>query len=563
MQDDSNWIEATLSKMSLEEKAGQMLVVGFWQLPNEQDTILKRIRACHLGGFFHFTLNQADLAQFVEKAQAQAGIPLFVCSDYEAGTGAYLREGTLFPRPMARGSRGSPEMEYAIGKHIATEARALGVNYTLSPVVDVNTNPFCPDVNVRAYGDDPEVVSRLAAAYIRGIQDQGVIATAKHFPGNGSTHMDQHISPAIIDLSRAELERICLRPFREAISAGVGSVMVAHLEVPSLCTERHPVSGRTIPVSMSREVITGLLKKEMGFEGIVISDALNMGGVTSLYSREEANIKAIEAGTDILLNFFPTDFERDVESILRAVDKDVLSLDRIDDAVRRILRAKLRIGLDRGPHRPHPASERERLFRPDRVEELCGKIAGDALTLLKNDKQALPLPNLADKNVVVFNVFCPENKMVKANGGTPLRDITAERLRARGAKVQAIEVVSDWTLPELRERLAVCRNADYVFINFYVVPSFAIGTLIPNLNAVRLFFLGILTEARQVVITSFGDPYVMTYYPTAPTCLFAFDQSKASQEMAVKAWLGEIPIRGRMPVNLKNIYRRGDGLDLI
>jgi hypothetical protein len=153
--------------------------------------------------------------------------------------------------------------------------------------------------------------------------------------------------------------------------------------------------------------------------------------------------------------------------------------------------------------------------------------------------------------------------MLKRNGGTPLHDITAERLRARGAKVQDIEVVSDWTLPELRERIAACRKADYVFINFYIVPSFAIGTLIPNLNAVRLFFLGILTEARQVMITSFGDPYVMTYYPTAPTCLFAFDQSAASQEMAVKAWLGEIPIRGRMPVNLKNIYRRGDGLDLI
>jgi len=559
---NADWVEATLSKMSLEEKTGQMLMVGFWQLPNEQESILKRMRASHLGGFFHFTLKHTELASIVEKAQANANIPLFVCSDYEAGTGAYLREGTLFPRPMARGYSGSAETEYELGKTIGLEAKSVGVNYTLSPVVDVNTNPFCPDVNIRSYGDEPEMVARLSAGYIRGVQEQGVIATAKHFPGNGSTHMDQHISPAIIDMSRAEIEKICLRPFREAIAAGIGSIMVAHLEVPALCKERHPVSGRSIPVSFSKEVIDGLLKKEMGFLGIVISDALNMGGVNSLYTREQANIKAIEAGTDLLLNFFPSDFERDIESIIRAVNQGILSIERIDDAVRRILRAKLWLGLDKGTHQLRSASERESMFRDTRGNKLCSKIAGDALTLLKNDRQTLPLSSVAGKNVVVFNVFGPENKVLRGHGQPPLRDITAERLRRRGTTVHEFEVISDWTLGDLRERFDLCRKADYVFINFYIVPSFAIGTLIPNHNAVRLFFLGILTEAQNVVITSFGDPYVMTYYPTAPTCLFTFDQTELSQEMAVKAWFGEIPIRGRMPVSLKNIFRRGDGLDM-
>jgi beta-N-acetylhexosaminidase len=559
---NAGWVEETLSRMTLEEKAGQMLVVGFWQLPNEQESILKRMKASQLGGFFHFTLHHKELVSIVETAQAGAKIPLFVCSDYEAGAGAYLREGTLFPRPMARSYRGTPETEYEIGKTIGMEAKAAGVNYTLSPVVDVNTNPFCPDVNIRSYGDEPEMVARLSAGYIRGVQKQGVIATAKHFPGNGSTHMDQHISPAIIDMSGAEIERICLRPFREAIAAGVGSIMAAHLEVPALCQERHPVSGRSIPVSFSKEVITDLLKKEMGFEGIVISDALNMGGVNSLYTREQANIKAIEAGTDILLNFFPYDFERDIESIIRAVNEGALSIERIDDAVRRILRAKLWLGLDKGPTKPCSATERERIFGAARDNELCSKIAGEALTLLKNDQRTLPLASVAGKNVVVFNVFGPENKVLRGHGQPPLQDVTVEQLRSRGAKVEAFEVVSDWTLGDLRERFDVCRNADCVFINFYIVPNFAIGTLIPNHNAVRLFFLGILTEAKKLVITSFGDPYVMTYYPTAPTCLFAFDQTEMSQKTAVKAWFGEIPIRGRMPVSLKNIFKRGDGLDL-
>ncbi len=559
---NDKWIETTLAKMTLKEKAGQMLIVGFWQLPNEQEGILQRMKDSQLGGFFHFTLHHKELVSIVEKAQAEAKIPLFVCSDYEAGTGALLREGTLFPRPMARGYRGTPETEKKIGKIIGAEAKAVGVNYTLSPVVDVNTNPFCPDVNIRSYGDEAEVVARLAAAYIRGVQEQGVIATAKHFPGNGSTHMDQHISPAIIDMSREEIERICLRPFREAIAAGVGSIMAAHLEVPALCKERHPVSGRSIPVSFSKEVIDGLLKKEMGFEGIVISDALNMGGVNSLYTREQANIKAIEAGTDILLNFFPYDFERDIESIVRAVNEGMLSIERIDDAVRRILRAKLRLGLDKGPQKPCSEAERERIFGGERGNELSSKIAGEALTLLKNDQRTLPLSSVAGKSVVVFNVFGPENKVLRGHGQPPLQDVTAEQLRSRGAKVQEYEVVCDWTLGDLRERYEVCKKADCVFINFYIVPSFAIGTLIPNHNAVRLFFLGILTEAKKVVITSFGDPYVMTYYPTAPTCLFTFDQTEMSQETAVKGWFGEIPIRGRMPVSLKNIFKRGEGLDL-
>jgi beta-N-acetylhexosaminidase len=468
----------------------------------------------------------------------------------------------LFPRPMARGYKGTPETEEKIGKTIGMEAKAAGVNYTLSPVVDVNTNPMCPDVNIRSYGDVAEVVSRLSAGYIRGVQEQGVIATAKHFPGNGSTHMDQHISPAIIDMSRAEIEKICLRPFKDAIAAGVGSIMAAHLEVPALCEERHPVSGRSIPISFSKEVITDLLKKEMGFEGIVISDALNMGGVNSLYTREQANIKAIEAGTDVLLNFFPYDFERDIESIIRAVNEGKLSIERIDDAVRRILRAKLWLGLDKGPMKPYSKRERERIYGEAKDNKLCSKIAGEAITLLKNDQRTLPLGNIAGKDVVVLNVFGPENKVLLGHGQPPMQDTTAERLRSRGAKVQAFEIVSEWTLGDLRERHELCKKADCVFINFYIVPSFAIGTLIPNHNAVRLFFLGILTEAKKVIITSFGDPYVMTYYPTAPTCLFTFDQTEMSQETAVKAWFGEIPIRGRMPVSLKNIFERGEGLDL-
>jgi len=560
--ENEKWVDATLSQMSLEQKVGQLFIVGFWGIGDNEDRIAKRIREHQLGGFFHFAESQQKLSLFVNQVQTEAQIPLFVSCDYENGTGNYLKEGSMYPRPMARGWSGNAEQEYEIGRRIAEEATAVGVNYTFSPVMDVNVNPFCPDVNIRSYGDVPEVVSELGSAYIKGIQDHGVLATAKHFPGNGGTFMDQHISPAIIDYEREKVERIFLKPFQAAIEAGVGSIMVAHLEVPALCSERHPVTDRVVPASVSSEIITDLLKGEMGFEGIVMSDALDMGGLTSMYTREEANVKALQAGTDLLLAFFPDDFERDIQSVIDAVQSGVLSMERLDDAVRRILRTKARLNLHIEKPGAKSAKLREQVFEKDRNQAFCKALTAQSLTLLRNQKQILPIRDVNGKKITVFNVFEPENKVLKGQGVYPQTDITAARLEERGATVEAIEVVSDWPFTEWMNKLRPSFDTDYVFINFYVIPSFAIGSLIPNINAVRLFYRGILTEAKQVVITSFGDPFVMMYYPAATTCLFAFDTSESTQESVVQAWLGEIPISGRMPVSLKNIYQRGDGLDL-
>ena len=558
---DNNWVENTLAKMTLEEKVGQILIVGFWDF-TDQENLIERVKDYKLGGVFHFAESYKTVVSFVEKIQPDMKIPLFISSDYEAGTGFYIKEGTSFPRPMARGYFGTEESEYEIGKMIAQQGKAIGANYTFSPVVDVNVNPMCPDVNIRAYCDETDAVCELSRGYIRGIQDQGMIATAKHFPGNGGTFMDQHISPAIIDYSREDYERIFLKPFKEAIAADVGAIMVAHLEVPCLTTERHPKIGRCVPVSMSKEVITDLLKKEMGFKGIVMCDALDMGGVMGMYNRDEANIKALQAGTDLLLNFFPLDFERDYESIYRNVEKGVISMERLDDAVRTILRAKSKIGLDKGNYEPLPEPERQKLFVPGGNDGYCQDIAKKALTLVRNIDNVLPIKDVEGKKVTVFSIFGPENRVLEGQGQYPTQEIASVRLAERGAIVDHVEVVSDWPFGEFRGIYERCKESDYVFVNFYIIPSFAIGTLIPNVNAVRLFYLGILSQAKNVVITSFGDPWVMIYFQTACTYLCTFDQTINSQEVAIKAWFGEVPITGKMPVSLKNIFERGDGIDL-
>ncbi|GEM_PF-1066413 len=563
MQENEQWVESTIVSMSLEEKVGQIILVGFWNITTDPEAVLHRIEKYHLGGIFHFALGQDELARFVARAQKLSRVPLLVASDYEEGTGRYVKEGTTFPRPMARGYAGSFDEEYEIGAAIAREGRSMGTNYTFSPVVDVNVNPFCPDVNIRAYSDSTRKVIELCAGYIKGIQDQGMIATAKHFPGNGGTFMDQHISAAIVDYDRQSFEETFLEPFKAAIAAGVGSIMVAHLEVPCLVTEKHPHFKRVVPASMSKEVITDLLKDELGFEGIVISDALDMGGVMGMYSRGEANIKALLAGTDLLLNFFPWNFETDYEYILNAVKNGEVPMERLDDAVRRVLRGKARIGLGRQTHLPAPPEEREKIFAQGKNDAWCQSISRKGMTLLRNIDNVLPLPSLGGKKVTVFSIFGPENKVMVGQGQFPTTEILSQRLSERGAEVEHVEVVSDWEFHELRPIYERCKESDYVFVNLYIIPSFAIGTLIPNINGVRLFYLGILSQAKNVIITSFGDPWVMNYFQTAPTYLCLFDQSIHSQEVAVRAWFGEEPITGRMPVRMPLLFERGDGVDLV
>ena len=560
-----SWIKETMKSMTLEEKVGQVLMVGFWNLnADSYPDIRKKIKQYPVGGFFHFNAGQSFLAGCFRQLQDDAKVPLLVAADYELGVGWVVEEGVRFPRAMARGFHADEKLEYKIAESIALQGRSMGVNITFSPVVDVNTEPLCPDVNVRAYGDEPEVIARLAVPFIRGLQENGMLATAKHFPGNGGTIMDQHISSAVISHSKDEMKEIWLAPYRQCIKkADVSAVMVAHLEVPSLCRELHPETGRPVPASMSREIITDLLKGELGFQGLVITDAMNMGGVNSQYSRDQANVKTLQAGTDLILDFHPLDFEKDFEGLVKAVQSGILDEQRLDDAVQNVLAAKVRAGLHTNRGMPSSEEERKRFFQPGRYDSLSRTVSENAVTVLKNRKSILPIQSIKNKKVCVLNVFGPENRVLADQGQFPMKEGVAHALKKRGAVVDVFEVTSEWSFGQVGEVVRKTAGYDYTFLNFFVVPNFAIGTLIPNISAVRLFFNGILTEAKNIVITAFGDPYLIQYCQAAPVYVCTFDDSVHSQEAAVKAWLGESPVRGRMPVTFPGFFKRGDGLDIL
>jgi beta-N-acetylhexosaminidase len=558
---NTEWINKLLDNMTLEEKVGQLLMVGFYNLNQETlPEIKEKIIKYNLGGFFHFNASQNFLSGVFSSIQEDVRIPILVGADYELGTGWTVKEGVIFPRPMARGYAGNRATEYEIAKNIAIQGRSVGTHITFSPVVDVNTHFLCPDVNIRSYGDDPDKIVDLSAGFIKGLQENGMLATVKHFPGNGGTIMDQHISASIINYNRKEMHDIFLKPYKRAIKENVAAVMIAHLEVPSLCTEIEPRSQRIVPASMSKQIITDLLREELGFKGLVITDATNMGGVNSQFSRFEANVKTIQAGADIILDFYPFDFELDYESILTAVQKGTIPEERLNDAVRNILTAKAKLNLDKDKGMPESKEEREKIFAPGKTENLCQSIAEKSVTLIRNRNGVLPIRDIKGKKVCVLNAFSPENQVLISQGQFPIPEIIVETLKNRGALVDTYDMTSDLNQGKVKEIALNTSNHDYTFLNFFIVPNYAVGTLFPNRNALRLFTNGIITVAKRLIITSFGDPYVMLFCQAAPVYLCTFDESVHSQYAAIKAWFGEIDISGKMPVSFKGFFKRGDGI---
>ncbi|HOP61686.1 MAG TPA: glycoside hydrolase family 3 N-terminal domain-containing protein, partial [Candidatus Saccharicenans sp.] len=342
LTDQQKWVEKTIKKMSLEEKIGQLIIVRYHgEFYNRQDEDFKQLERLvhdyHLGGLILFGGEPLETAYFNNHFQRLAKIPLLIASDLERGTGNQVTGATLFPPLMALGAAGSEELAYEMGRITALEGRALGIHMTYAPVVDVNINPDNPIINTRSVGEDPELVARLTGAFIRGCQSNGMIATAKHFPGHGDTDQDSHSLLPVIKADLDRLQKVELYPFQKAIEQGVEAIMTAHLYVPAL----EPEPG--LPATLSPRILTDLLRNKMGFKGLVVTDALEMAGIARYYSQEEAALRALKAGVDLLL--LPLDPVKVINYLKEAVEQGELPVERVDESVRRLLAVKARLGL--------------------------------------------------------------------------------------------------------------------------------------------------------------------------------------------------------------------------
>jgi len=550
------WVEKTLKKMTLREKLGQLLMVIFFGVfdsaeSSEYKEVLHEVEENHVGGLIIVTdrgplgIERSQVyptAVVTNELQRRAKIPLLVGADFEAGTGMRLDEGTSFPSAMAIAATGDPKLAYSAGKYTALEARAAGVQWIFAPDADVNNNPDNPIINIRSFGEDPATVAAYVKEFVRGVEDNGALATAKHFPGHGNVGVDSHISLATVPGDRKELESTELVPFRAAIAAGVSSIMPGHLAVPAF----EPDPG--VPATLSRNILTGLLRDDMKFRGLIITDALDMGGVTSNYPPGEAAVRAVEAGTDVLLMSPSPDAA--IAGLEDAVKSGRISEKRIDESVRRILAAKARVGLNKNRY-VDIARLNEKFARPE-YETEAQSIADRGVTLLCDTPWLLPLD--ATKPLRVLLVALSSD--ADPNPGETIEP----EIRPRVDSLKVLRADTQYA-PVSTLKLPPPETYDVAIAALFVRVADRKGDLgFPDDQ--RSFVNQLLDAGKPTVVASFGSPYLIEQFPNAKTWLAEFSTNDVSQRAAARAMFGQIAIGGRIPVSVPGTAQRGDGMSV-
>jgi beta-N-acetylhexosaminidase len=545
---EEKWVRKVLRRMTLEEKVGQMIACRYTgRFINRDSDYFKNLEEMivkwKIGGLIVFGGEVYETAHLTNAFQELAEIPLLIASDFERGAGNQIDGATLFPPLMALGAAGSEELAYTMGRLTALEGRAMGVHMTYAPVVDVNSNPANPIINTRSIGEDPELVSRIAAAFIQGCQENGLIATAKHFPGHGDTDLDSHTLLPMVSGDRERLNRVELYPFRKAIDAGVQAIMTAHLHVPALD------STPGLPATLSPLIMTGLLRKEMGFKGLIVTDSMGMGGITSNYASEEAALGAVQAGVDMVL--LPPDPPEAIRALVQAVSSGLIPESRIDASVKRILEAKARLGLHKKKLVEIIGIDR-RLASKELLEQ-AARTFESAITLVRNEGGVLPIEP-SEKKIAVFSL---SSDIADYYAG---RDFGREiEKRAPGTAIYYADAFTG--MEYLQEGIAKAAEADIVIFALFSTVRADKGTVDLNekhIQVIKEFEAG----AAPTIVISFGSPYFLKHFPEVDAYICAFRSPAQAQEAAAKALFGEIDIRGKLPVSLPGLYPAGHGLIL-
>ncbi|MBN1270739.1 MAG: glycoside hydrolase family 3 C-terminal domain-containing protein [Candidatus Aminicenantes bacterium] len=539
------WVEKNLKRMTLEEKAGQLIFCRYNGLFfNRESSKFKEleelIKDVKIGGLILFLGDIYEAAYLTNTLQSMADVPLLIASDLERGLGQQLDGAVVFPPLMALGAAGSEEMAYDMGAVTAREARAVGIHMTYAPVADVNINPENPIINVRSVGESPELVGRLVCPFIRGCQENGLIATAKHFPGHGDTDLDSHTVLPTVYADRDRLEKVELYPFKKAIDAGVMAVMTAHIHLPAL----DPTPS--LPATLSPVILTKLLRQKMGFKGLIVTDALEMGGVTTLYSPGEAAVKAVAAGVDCLL--LPPEIPDVVKTLVGAVREGKLSEGRLDESVRRILTAKAKLGL----HKSRLVDETSLdtvIAAPEHVQK-AEALFEASLTLVKNEGNVLPVGK--DGKIFVFSLSSDPGDYY---AGRPF----IQELEKHCPQVESFFADKFTGEEYLKEAEESMRNADAVVFTLFSRVRSQKGTV--GLEERHITMINRAVEAGiPAIAVSFGSPYFIRCFPEINAYLCAYRYYEAAQKAAARAVLGMADIKGKLPVSIPGLYSIGHGL---
>lgn len=579
--DHDRWADSVLRTLTVRQKAGQLIWI--WTLGDfsavdapTYASAERQVRELELGGIIVSVGGPLDIAAKVNALQRASRLPLLVGADFETGAAFRARGGwflpnaielggaATFPYQMALGATRDTALAYAMGRVTALEGRALGVHMAFAPVLDVNNNPKNPVISARSIGEDPRLVARLGSALVRGIQENGMLATGKHFPGHGDTEQNSHLELSLVNVSRARLDSVELPPFQAAIDAGLRGMMTFHGDLPAL-------DATHTAATLSRKVMTDLLRTEMRFQGILVTDALDMNGVMGSLTMQEATLRALEAGNDVLL--MPTDARASVDAIEEAVRSGRVSEARLDASVRKLLAAKHEFGL----HRAREVSL-------DGVRAAVGTAANQAVARTVAERSI----TLVRDSLGVVPFRMPRTARVVSVSVAPRTDLGAGRgfdaeLRSAYPQLQSLtlipEVVAEATagaasggegaykvspdpaiLPAAVENaLRIARGADLVVVSSYVGAATNTASMVPTKGVPELLN-GLRAEGTKVVLVSFNNPYLQLGLPLTEAHLLAWGPWTPSQRAAARALLGKSPIGGKLPITLPGVAPYGFGL---
>lgn len=574
-REGDRWAEKTLKKLSLEEKVGQVFMIWcrarFLNLESpEYLQFREAMQKYKVGSFamsvpvdgpFLLRTEPYEAAELLNRLQRESRLPLLFAADFERGVATRLVGTTNFPHAMAFGADGKVQDVENFGRITALEARAIGVHWNFFPDADVNSNPANPIINTRSFGEDPKQVGDLVTAYIKGAHEGGMLTTVKHFPGHGDTATDSHLGVASVSGDRKRLESVELPPFRQAIAAGVDSVMVAHVTVPALDPDPNHVA------TISPAVVSDLLEKQLGFKGLVVTDALDMAGLTHLFANDvgRAAVEAFKAGNDLLI--IPADLGASYQAMMKAVLSGEIPQKRLDASVLKILKTKASLGLNEA-----------RTVDLNAINNVVGKpeniavgqqVADAAITVVRDNGKVLPLkakgtgpaalPYMSKEethNDVLAVLFSDD--MRTESGRAFGREF---RARIPDAKVMYLDPRTAAGMSE--EVLKAVDEAKIVVAAVYVIPTAGkVGNSMAMADATGTLLQQVIDRgAQKTLVVAMGNPYLAGDFPKIENYMCTFSNASVSEVAAVKALFGEIPIHGHLPVTIPNIAQRGAGLE--
>jgi beta-N-acetylhexosaminidase len=569
------WAEKTLRKLTVEEKVGQVFMIwcraSFLNVENpEYLQWLDAMRKYHVGSFtvsvhvdgpFLLRTEPYEVAELLNRLQKESKLPLLFAADFERGLAMRMLGATNFPHAMAFGAEGNLEDAETFGRITAEEARAIGIHWNFFPDADVNSNPANPIINTRSFGEDPKQVGDLVTAYIKGAHEAGMLTTVKHFPGHGDTATDSHLGVASVGGDRAHLDSIELPPFRQAIAAGVDSVMVAHVTVPALDSDPNHVA------TISPAIVSDLLEKQLAFKGVIVTDALDMAGLTHLFANNIGReaVEAFKAGNDLLI--IPPDLGASYDSMLKAVRSGEISPQRLDHSVLKILKIKGNLGLNKS-RAVDLSTIANAVGKPQNIA-FGEKVADSAITLVRDNGKVLPLkskgtvkaglPYMTKEethNQVLAILFSDD---VRTDSGRAF----GREFRVRIPDARVIYVDPRFAGGMTDEVLKAVDEAQTVVAAVYLIPTAGkVGNSVGMADASGALLQQLLDHAAEkTAVVAMGNPYLASDFPKIENYMCTFSNATVSEVSAIKALFGEIPIRGHLPVTIPNVAQRGAGLE--